>query len=49
MHSFNEFGLKTDVVIGDKITIDNLFDKEIVVEKTIITDTKYPGRNRHEK
>lgn len=45
MRSFSEFGLKTDVVIGDKITIDNLFDKEIVIEKTIITDTKYPGRN----
>ena len=45
MRSFSELGLKTDMIIGDKITIDNLFDKEIVIEKTIIADTKYPGRN----
>ena len=45
MRSFSEFGLKTGMIIGDRITIDSLFNKEIVIEKTIIAETKYPGRN----
>ena len=45
MRSFSELGLKTDMIIGDRITIDSLFNKEIVIEKTIIAETKYPGRN----
>lgn len=45
MRSFSELGLKIDMIIGDKITIDNLFNKEVVIEKTIISPTKYPGRN----
>ncbi len=45
MAKFSELGIESDVVIGRGIDIDELFDRRILIEKTIIKPTNYPGKN----
>lgn len=45
MAKFSDFGIGMDVIVGKKIEIEDLFDKRILVEKTKISPTKYPGKN----
>lgn len=45
MARFCDLGIEADVVIGKSIDMDELFDKRILIEKTIIQPTKYPGKN----
>ena len=42
---FSELGITNDVVIGKAIEIEDLFDQPVLIEKTIIKPTKYPGKN----
>lgn len=45
MAKFCELGIESDVVIGKGIEIEDLFGRQILIEKTIIQPTKYPGKN----
>lgn len=45
MAKFCELGIESDVIIGKGIEIEELFGKRIIIEKTIIHPTKYPGKN----
>ena len=45
MARFSDLGVESDVVIGKAIEMDELFGKKILIEKTIIQPTKYPGKN----
>ena len=45
MAKFCELGIESDVVIGKGIEIEELFNRRILIEKTIIQPTKYPGKN----
>lgn len=45
MAKFCELGVESDVVIGKGIEIEELFGRRILIEKTIIQPTKYPGKN----
>lgn len=45
MAKFCELGIESDVVIGKGIEIEELFGRRILIEKTIIQPTKYPGKN----
>lgn len=45
MARFSELGVVSDVVVGKSIDIEDLFGKRILIEKTIIQPTKYPGKN----
>lgn len=45
MAKFCELGIESDVVIGKGIEIEELFGRQILIEKTIIQPTKYPGKN----
>lgn len=45
MAKFCELGIESDVVIGKGIEIEDLFGRRILIEKTIIQPTKYPGKN----
>lgn len=45
MAKFSDIGIDADIIIGKKVEIDELFDKRIVIEKTIVAPTKYPGKN----
>lgn len=45
MAKFSELGVEANVVIGKGIDIDDLFGRRILIEKTIIQPTKYPGKN----
>lgn len=45
MAKFCELGIESDVVIGKGIDIEELFNRRILIEKTIIQPTKYPGKN----
>lgn len=42
---FKDLGITSDVVIGRGIEIDELFDQKILIEKTIIKPTNFPGKN----
>lgn len=44
MARFCELGITTDIIIGKGIEITELFDKRILIEKTSIRPTKYPGK-----
>lgn len=46
MKKFNEFNieLKQDYLVGDKVKIDKILNREIVVEAYKITDSKYEGK-----
>lgn len=45
MARFSELGIDADVVIGKSIDMDELFGRRVLIEKTIIQPTKYPGKN----
>lgn len=45
MAKFCELGIETNIIVGKGIDIDELFDKRILIEKTVIAPTKYPGKN----
>lgn len=45
MAKFCDLGITSDVVIGKGIEIEELFNERILIEKTIIKPTKYPGKN----
>lgn len=45
MARFSELGVEADVVIGKGIDIEDLFGRRVLIEKTIIQPTKYPGKN----
>jgi len=45
MAKFSELGVESDVVVGKSIDIDELFGRHILIEKTIIQPTKFPGKN----
>lgn len=45
MAKFSELGVEADVVIGKGIDMDELFGRRILIEKTIIQPTNFPGKN----
>lgn len=45
MARFCELGVEADVVIGKGIDMEELFNRRILIEKTIIQPAKYPGKN----
>ncbi len=45
MARFCDLGVEADVVIGKGIEIEDLFGRRVLIEKTIIQPTKYPGKN----
>ena len=45
MAKFCELGIEADVIVGKGIEIQDLFGKRILIEKTLIQPTKYPGKN----
>lgn len=45
MARFCELGVEADVIIGKGIDMEELFNRRILIEKTIIQPTKYPGKN----
>ena len=42
---FSELGITSDVIIGKGIDIDELFGKRILIEKTLIKPSNFPGKN----
>lgn len=42
---FCDIGIKDDRIVGKNISILDLFDKRILIEKTRIESTKFPGKN----
>ena len=42
---FSDLGITSDVVVGKGIEIEDLFNQKILIEKTIIKPTKFPGKN----
>lgn len=46
MARFSELGVESDVVVGKGIDIEDLFGRRILIEKTIIQPTKFPGKNQ---
>jgi hypothetical protein len=45
MAKFSVMGVESEAIIGKGIEIDELFGKRILISKTIIQPTKYPGKN----
>jgi hypothetical protein len=45
MAKFSDLGVESDVVVGKGIDIDELFGRRILIEKTIIQPTNFPGKN----
>lgn len=45
MAKFSELGVSTDVIVGKGIEMEDLFGRHILVEKTIIKPTNFPGKN----
>ena len=45
MAKFSELGVEADVVVGKSIDMEDLFGRRILIEKTIIQPTKFPGKN----
>lgn len=46
MAKFSELGVTTDVVVGKGIEIEDLFGRRILIEKTIIAESKFPAKNQ---
>jgi len=46
MAKFSELGVESDVIVGKGIDIEELFGRRILIEKTIIQPTKFPGKNQ---
>ena len=45
MAKFRDLGIESDVIFGKGIDMEELFNRRILIEKTIIQPTKYPGKN----
>lgn len=45
MAKFSELGIASDVIVGKGIEMEELFDRRILIEKTIIQHSKFPGKN----
>lgn len=45
MAKFSELGVESEVVVGKGIDMDELFGRRILIEKTIIQPTNFPGKN----
>lgn len=45
MAKFSDLGIESDVIVGKDIDMEELLDKRILIEKTIIQPTKFPGKN----
>lgn len=45
MAKFSELGVESDVVVGKSIDMEDLFGRRILIEKTIIQPTNFPGKN----
>lgn len=46
MARFSDLGITTtDAIIGQGVSLGELFGKRIIIEKTLITPSKYPGKN----
>lgn len=45
MAKFSDLGIEPDVIVGKGVEIQDLFDKRILIEKTIIQESKFPGKN----
>lgn len=46
MARFSDLGITTtDAIIGKGVPLGELFGKRIIIEKTLITPSKYPGKN----
>lgn len=45
MAKYSELGIQSDVIIGKGIDMEELFGRRILIEKTKIEPTKYPGKN----
>lgn len=45
MARFSDLGVEADFVIGKGIEIEELFGQRILIEKTLIEPTKFPGKN----
>jgi hypothetical protein len=45
MAKFSDLDIGSDAIIGKAIEIEELFNKPILVQKTIIKSSKYPGKN----
>jgi hypothetical protein len=46
MAKFSELGVVADGVVGKGIDIEDIFNRHILIEKTIIQPTKFPGKNQ---
>lgn len=42
---FSELGITHNVIVGKKIEIEELFGRRILIEKTIITSSKFNDKN----
>ena len=45
MAKFSELGITHNVIVGKKIEIEELFGRRILIEKTIITPSKFNDKN----
>lgn len=45
MMKFGDLGISPGVIVGKGIEIDELFGRKIIIEKTIIKPTNFPGKN----
>ena len=43
---FSETGIEHDCVLGKKIEITEIIGQDIVIEKVIISNSKYSGKNK---
>ena len=46
MAKFSELGIRSTAILGKAIDIEDLFDRRILIERTKVEPTKYPGKNR---
>ena len=45
MAKFSELGITHNIIVGKRIEIEELFGRRILIEKTIITKSKYTDKN----
>lgn len=45
MARFCDLGVESDVIVGKGIEMEELFNRRILIEKTKIEPTKFPGKN----
>lgn len=46
MVKFRDLGIRSNAIVGKGIEIEDLFDQRILIEKTKIEPTNFPGKNR---